>query len=226
MAAAPRFASVFLDVDSTLSGLEGIDWLAERRGPDVAARVREATERAMRGEIPLDAVYGERLGLVRPGRDDLHALAQAYWEAVPDDAIEAVFALRDAGVRLALISGGLRQAIFPFARELGFALGDVHAVDVVLDGGGGYWSYDSGSPLATQGGKRDVVAALLAAAGAAARPALAVGDGSTDVAMRGADAGACDALAAFTGFARRDAVVRAADHVVASFADLQQLVLA
>jgi phosphoserine phosphatase len=45
----PRFASVFLDVDSTLCGVEGIDFLAQRRGPDVAARVTEATERAMRG---------------------------------------------------------------------------------------------------------------------------------------------------------------------------------
>lgn len=222
----PRFRTVILDVDSTLSGIEGIDWLAERCGPDVARQVADATDRAMRGEIPLDAVYGERLALVRPGRDALHALAQAYWDAIPDATLEAVFALRDAGVRLALVSGGIRQAILPVARELGFAMGDVHAVDVVLDGAGGYWSYDAGSPLATQGGKRLVAAQLLATAaadGAEVRPALAVGDGSTDVAMRAPDA--CDALAAYVGFVRRAPVVAAADHVLASFADLQELVL-
>jgi phosphoserine phosphatase len=215
----PRFASVFLDVDSTLCGVEGIDFLAERRGPDVAARVADATERAMRGEIPLDAVYGERLGLVRPGRDDLIALARAYAAALAPDAVEAIEFLRGEGVRVALVSGGIRQAILPVARELGFALDDVHAVDVVLDGGGQYWSYDAGSPLATQGGKRDVVAAALA--DGMPRPALAVGDGSTDVAMRAA----CDALAAFTGFARREAVVRAADHEVASFEALVDLIM-
>ena len=33
----PAFASVVLDVDSTVSGVEGIEWLASRRAPDVAA---------------------------------------------------------------------------------------------------------------------------------------------------------------------------------------------
>lgn len=214
-----RFRSVFLDVDSTLAGVEGIDWLARRRGAGVAARVAAATERAMRGELPLDAVYGERMALVRPGREDLIALARAYADALAPDAVEAIAFLRRVGVRVALVSGGIRQAILPLARELGFAPDDVHAVDVVLDGGGAYWSYDAGSPLTRQDGKRDVVAAALA--GGMARPALAVGDGSTDVAMREA----CDALAAFTGFARRDVVVRAADHEVASFEDLVALIM-
>ena len=33
------FASVILDVDSTLCGIEGIDWLAERRGIEASACV-------------------------------------------------------------------------------------------------------------------------------------------------------------------------------------------
>src|SRR5205085_3697398 len=56
-----RFASVVLDVDSTLCGIEGIDVLAMRRGPEVGRRIAEITDRAMRGEIALERVYGERL---------------------------------------------------------------------------------------------------------------------------------------------------------------------
>jgi phosphoserine phosphatase len=167
-------------------------------------------------------VYGERLALVRPGRDDLAALAAAYAAAVAPGAAEALARVRAAGVRVALVSGGLRQAILPAVRPLGFGYDDVHAVDVVLDMGGGYFAYDAGSPLATQGGKAEVARTLLAD-GALPRPALGVGDGSTDVALRGD--GACEALAAFTGFARRDAVVAAADHAIASFSDLAALVL-
>ncbi len=222
-AALPRFRTLLIDVDSTLCGVEGIDWLAERRGPEVAASVAAMTERAMRGEIALDAVYGERLALVRPGRDDLAALARAYAAAVAPGAAAAIERLRAAGVRVALVSGGIRQAILPAVRPLGFAYDDVHAVDVVLDMGGGYFAYDAGTPLATQHGKAAVARTLLAAGnGGLPRPALAVGDGSTDVAMRGPDA--ADALAAFTGFVRRDAVVAAADHVVDSFAALAALV--
>ncbi len=221
-AAPPHYRTLLLDVDSTLCGVEGIDWLAARRGADAAAAVAAMTERAMRGEVALDAVYGERLALVRPGRDDLAELARAYAAAVAPGAADALARLRAAGVRVALVSGGIRQAILPAARPLGFAPEDVHAVDVVLDMGGGYFAYDAGSPLATQGGKADVARALLADGGLP-RPALAVGDGSTDVAMRGP--GAADALAAFTGFVRREAVAAAADHDVDSFAALAALVL-
>lgn len=241
-ASAARFRTVLLDVDSTLTGVEGIDWLAARRGPEAAAAVAAMTERAMRGAIALDAVYGERLALVRPGRDDLAALTHAYADALAPGAAAAVARLRAAGVRLALVSGGLRQAILPAVRALGFAYADVHAVDVVLDPGGAYVGYDAGSPLATQRGKGAVARALLGGAlgggdaldtgatgpgalGAALpTPALAVGDGSTDLALRGP--GACDALAAFTGFARREAVTAAADFVVASFDEIAALVLA
>jgi phosphoserine phosphatase len=218
------FSSLLLDVDSTLTGIEGIDWLAERRGEEVAARVRALTARAMDGELSLDAVYGERLALVRPGRAELAALGEAYAAAAAPGAREALDAVRAAGVRVVLVSGGIRQAILPFARALGVPIGDVHAVDVVLDAGGQYFAHDVGTPLVTQRGKREVAAALLAGGPgvpALPRPLLAVGDGSTDVAMREV----ADAFAAYVGFARRDAVVAAADHVVSSYPELAQLVL-
>ena len=214
------FRSVLLDVDSTLAALEGIDWLAARRGPDVAAQVADATDRAMRGEIALDAVYGERLALVQPGRDDIAALAHAYEAAVVPGAREAIARLRAAGVRLALVSGGIRQALIPLARTFDIPPADVHAVDVVVDMGGRYFAYDAGSPLATQTGKRAVAERLLA--DGYPRPALGVGDGATDAAMRGT----VDAFAAFTGVVRREPVVRDADHEIATYDQLLELVLA
>ena len=219
----PRYASLLLDVDSTLSGVEGIDWLAERRGPEAAAAVARATERAMAGEVPLDAVYGERLAQVRPGRADCAALAEAYQAALAPGAGAALGRLRAAGVRVALVSGGIRQAILPAARLLGVAPGDVHAVDVVFDPGGNYFAYDAGSPLATQGGKGEVARAVLAAWGAAARPAPR--SATSVLPAPQPSAGACDALAAFTGFTRRAAVVAAADYVVSDFDALAALVL-
>jgi phosphoserine phosphatase len=213
----PRpFATVILDVDSTLSGIEGIDWLAARRGADVAARVAELTDRAMRGEIPLDAVYGERLGLVRPSAGDVAELAEAYAGAVAPGAAEAIARLREAGRTVVLVSGGLREAIVPLAASVGVAAGDVHAVGVRFDAAGAYAGFDAASPLTTQGGKRVIAERL-----GLPRPALAVGDGATDAAMRPA----VDSFAAFTGFVRRDRVVSDADHDVSSFSQLTELVL-
>lgn len=214
--ARARWASVVLDVDSTLSGVEGIDWLAARRGPALAEAVRALTDRAMRGEIPLDGVYGERLALIRPTAADVHALALAYEAHVAAGAAETIMALRAAGARVVLVSGGVRQAIAPMARALGFADDALHAVDVRFDADGAYAGFDEASPLATQGGKPLVVRAL-----ALPRPVLAVGDGSTDAAMRPA----VDAFAAYTGFARREPVVREADLVIDSFLQLREVVL-
>jgi phosphoserine phosphatase len=212
----PRFDSVILDVDSTLCNIEGIDWLAARRGPDVADAIVRLTERAMSGEIPLEAVYGERLALVRPTNTDIAQLARAYIEGLAPGARDSIFRMRDRGIVLALVSGGIRQAIRPLARELGFSDGSLHAVSLSFDAEGQFLCYDEKSPLATQQGKKDIVAAL-----ALPRPSLAVGDGATDAAMREAT----DAFAAFTAFVQRDPVVRAADYVVASFTQLTTLVL-
>ena len=214
---ATGFASVILDVDSTVCGIEGIDWLAQRRGAALGADVVALTDRAMRGEIALDAVYGERLALVRPTRQDVSALADAYAGALAHGAERAVARLRHEGRRVVLVSGGLREAIVPVGYMLGIADADVHAVSVHFDAGGNYAGFDVASPLATATGKRAVAESM----GLPMR-VLAVGDGATDLAMRPA----VDAFAAFTGFVARDPVVRSADFVIDSFDQLVELVLA
>ena len=73
----PAFAAVIFDVDSTISGIEGVDWLAARRSSDIAREVAGVTDTAMRGEIALEQVYGRRLDLVRPTRSDVDALGRA-----------------------------------------------------------------------------------------------------------------------------------------------------
>ena len=210
------FNSVILDVDSTLCGIEGVDWLAALRGDTMSERVATLTERAMAGAITLDQVYGERLAMVQPTWAEISALADAYASALAPDAEDAIRRLTSTGRRVVLISGGLREAIVPVAVQLGIPQRDVHAVSVQFDSDGRYAGYDTGSPLATSSGKRDVAASLKL------KPrVLAMGDGVTDLAMRPA----VDAFAAFVGFVRRPPVVELADLVVESFDQLLEIVL-
>jgi phosphoserine phosphatase len=212
---------VVLDVDSTLCGIEGIDYLAARRGPDVGGHIARLTEGAMRGDIGLGSIYGARLALVLPSSDDVHALSGAYEASVAPGAAEAIASLRSAGVSVTLVSGGIRQAILPVARSLGFADSDLWAVAISFDARGRYNAYDAESPLtSTSRGKQEIVRQLLSN-GELRRPLLMVGDGATDAATRSV----ADAFAAYTGFARHEAVVRVADFVVANFQELQQLVI-
>jgi phosphoserine phosphatase len=215
IAGAAPFRSVVLDVDSTVSGIEGIDWLAARRGDLVARRVSDLTQRAMQGGVPLEDVYGTRLAEIRPRREEVDALSRAYVEAIAPGAPESIARMRRTGVQVVLVSGGLRSALFRLAFHLGLGPSDVHAVSVRFDALGAYAGYDATSPLTTAKGKSQVVAALKLEA-----PILAVGDGATDLAMREV----VDAFVAFTGFVCRSTVVERADAVASSFADLERVV--
>ncbi len=199
----PRFRTVVFDCDSTLSAIEGIDELAAGRRDEIAA----LTDAAMRGEVPLETVYGARLALIRPGRSAVDALGARYIAAAIPEALPTVRALRRGGVAVRILSGGLRQAILPFARWLGLADSDVRAVDIHFDDAGRYAGFDESSPLARSGGKRTVMDAWRAELPG---PILMVGDGMTDLEARPA----VDRFIAFAGVVDRPSVTAAADAVI------------
>lgn len=203
-----RFRNVIIDVDSTLCGIEGIDWLAALRGDEIARRSRALTDASMSGEIPVHAVYGERLSFIRPSRTDIEALAAEYRATVAPGAPQAIADMTAAGARVVLVSGGLQPAIAPLARDLGVEL---HAVDVYFDADGVYAGYDTTSPLSTQSGKLQVVRELRLDGSV-----LAVGDGVTDASMRAA----VDRFVAFTGFVQRASVIAQAHGTLSTFAEL------
>jgi phosphoserine phosphatase len=210
------FASVVLDVDSTVSGAEGIEWLASRRGPEIASEVARLTRQATEGEISLESVYAHRLEIIAPNEAEVVELARFYERRLAPRAAEVIGELRENGIRIVLVSGGIRQAILPLGLRLGFTPAEVFAVRLAFDEQGEYSGFDDVSPLTTSSGKAMVVQRLYLP-----RPVLAVGDGITDLAARPA----ADAFAAFTGFAYRSVVVRGADHEITSFDQLLKLVM-
>ncbi|HMF88597.1 MAG TPA: HAD-IB family phosphatase, partial [Gemmatimonadaceae bacterium] len=137
-----RFNSVIFDVDSTLSAVEGIDWLAAQRGPEIEAWSAGLTERAMEGEIPIEAVYGERMRIVKPTLLEIEQLGKVYVERMATGAAETIAELRANNVEVIMVSGGLREAILPLARELGVDQKNVHAVSVFFGQDGTYAGFD------------------------------------------------------------------------------------
>ena len=197
----PKFRTVLFDCDSTLSAIEGIDELAVNCREDV----ERLTDAAMRGRIPLEEVYGRRLELVRPTRAAVEALGRTYVARLVPDARETVAALQAAGVDVRVLSGGLLPAVLAAADALGIDRDHVDAVDVFFGADGSYAGFDSASPLAATGGKQRAIERWTVD-----RPAMMVGDGSTDLEARPA----VDMFVAFAGVVERPAVVQAADAVV------------
>ena len=211
-----RFNSIILDVDSTLSDVEGIDWLAAQRGAEIEAWSAGLTERAMQGDLPIEAVYSERMRIVKPTLPEIQELGKVYIERVAIHAAETIAELHANDVEVVMVSGGLREAILPLARKLGVADQNVHAVSVFFDQDGGYAGFDDASLLTRQSGKRTIVGQMDLKG-----PILAVGDGMTDCEIKSVVQG----FAAFTGFTRREAVMERADYVIENFDQLRDLVL-
>lgn len=211
-----RFKSIVFDVDSTLSGIEGIDWLASRRGPEVEAWSAALTERAMNGKIPIEAVYSERMKKVKPQRTEIEELGRIYIDRIAPGAREVFRDLHARGIEAVMVSGGLREAILPLARELGVDERRVYAVSVYFDAAGQYAGFEEQSPMTRQHGKRITVRDM-----GLRGPILAVGDGVTDSEIKPV----VDGFAAFTGFTRREPVIQHADFVIENFDQLRALVL-
>ena len=198
-----RFGTVVFDCDSTLSAIEGIDELAAGQREAITA----LTEAAMRGEVPLEKVYGTRLGLIRPDRAAIEALAARYIAAAVPDARKTVRALLARGVEVRIVSGGVRQAILPFAEWLGLGPDEVAAVELRFGDDGAYAGFDEASPLARSGGKRAVVEGWRRALPG---PILMVGDGVTDLEARPV----VERFVAYAGVVDRPEVTRQADVVL------------
>ena len=214
----PRYATVMLDADSTLSDVEGIDWLAARREPIVAAQVAALTKAAMNGEVTLDSIYGKRLEIVSPTRGDIFALSETYVQRVAPGAVEVVRDLIANGVRVLIVSGGVREALKPLAELVGVAEVDLYGVDINLGATGTYLGFDANATLARQEGKLELLRKLESDL---PRPILHVGDGMTDAVVRELS----DGFAVYTGFVRRLPVISYADFEVTSFDELREAVL-
>lgn len=197
---------VFLDCDSTLSTLEGIDEIALRRGVDTS----RLTADSMSGRADLGEVYRERLEAVRPQRADLDELADLYLQTVVPGARELVQALDALDIQCHLISGGLLPAVMPFAIALGFREDRVHAVGYPVDAQDPV-AIACAHPLSRNGGKPEVVATVCADGPPRARRMLA-GDGTSDLEA----ASQVGLFVGFGGVEDRPPVREAADVFLAS----------
>ena len=176
-----NFDIICFDCDSTLSKIEGIDELARRVG--LGDEMAKLTDAAMNGIVPLEAVYQQRLSLIRPDQASIDWVADLYITEIVAGVQEVFNTLQAQGKEVHIISGGLRQAILPLAAYLNIPATHVHAVDVYFNEDGSYRDYEQTSPLARTGGKAEVVSALKGD-----KNVVVIGDGKTDMEAKQAGA--------------------------------------
>jgi len=168
---------VFIDCDSTLSAIEGIDELARLRGAEVFEACANMTNCAMDGEIELEAVYGERLKLINPSLEECLKVGQQYIDTVESTAPAFIAWLKENDWYPVIVSGGITQAIQPFAQWLGIER--VEAVPLLYGDDGAFLGYDEAAPTSRMGGKNDIIRRYKV--GHRDVITVMIGDGSSDL---------------------------------------------
>ena len=201
------------DCDSTLSAIEGVDELARVLGPELFGRVEAMTHAAMDGKIPVESVFGQRLEIIRPSKQDVAAVGQRYIDEI-EPTVEALLPkLRDTGWTPVILSGGFRQAIAPLATHLGIKL--IEAVDLIFDAEGNYCDYDREYPTTRSGGKPEVIAALRQEL--SPTRIVMVGDGVSDLETQGM----VDLFVGYGGYVKRAKVQADASRFITRLDELE-----
>ena len=121
---------ICFDMDSTLIRTEVIDELADRAG--VGDKVREITERAMRGEIDFNESFTERVALLK-GLDESVMREIAENLPVTEGVERMMTVLKRAGYKTAILSGGFTYFGKHLKERFGFDY--VYANELEIEGG-------------------------------------------------------------------------------------------
>ena len=201
----------FIDCDSTLSTIEGIDELARGKGGDVFQRVVELTHAAMNGEVPIGEVFPRRMEMIRPDRELCDAVAALYVETIVPGAEEMIRELKQAGWLPVILSGGFAPLIRPLAERLGIA--HVEAVPLYFHEDGSYQGYGEDYPTTRNLGKNEVIRewkqALLP------ERVVMMGDGMSDLETKPD----VDDFIGFGGVVARPKIEQGSDHWLADMND-------
>ena len=207
---------LLLDCDSTLSSIEGIDELGRLRGPEVFKAVEDMTNAAMNGGTPMEAIFAQRLEMIKPTLAECEAIAAQYIAHIEPTAIAALAQLRQAGWTIVIVSGGFTQIIQPLAKILG--IDRIEAVRLKFNADGSYAGYDESCPTSKTKGKNAVARKLRAEF--KAERVIMVGDGASDLEVKG-DA---DRIIGFGRYAERAKVKAGADAFIYALSDLAAVI--
>ncbi len=205
---------MFIDCDSTLSTIEGIDELARARGELVFSKVVALTNAAMNGEIPITDIFPRRMEMIRPDRALCAQIARLYVETIVPGAFDLIAHAKQSGWTPVILSGGFSDLIKPLAARLG--IDHVEAVPLMFDDCGGYLDFGRDYPTTRNLGKNEVIrdwkAAMLP------ERVVMIGDGVSDLETRPD----VDLFIGYGGVVSRRAVQEGADRWVLGLSEIPQ----
>jgi phosphoserine phosphatase len=168
---------VAFDFDGTLSDSEMTVLLGDQCG--VAADMDRITERAMNNEIEYAESLRERCALLE-GLDNEKAQAAFDQVELRPGTARVIRALRDAGVYVAILTGGFERGVAAALEKEGVKVDAIIANRLLVESGA--VTGEVRGPL-IEGTKDDALEVLTAVVGEDRTETIAVGDGANDLPM-------------------------------------------
>lgn len=170
-----KFLVVF-DVDSTLIEQEAIELLAAHSAS--GEKVKEITDRAMRGEIDFSQSLIERVATLKGLPDSVLAeVSNAL--SLTNGAKELVAEIHSRGGKAAAVSGGFIQLLDPIRSELQLDFAAANTLGV----SDGLLTGEVVGEIVNRQAKADYLLQWAASCGLNASRTIAVGDGANDLGM-------------------------------------------
>jgi hypothetical protein len=137
-----RVEAVVLQVDSTVSGIDGLAWLTSRRDSETGLRLAALRREAAEQRWGWAELTRARLKQLRPRRAEINELGSAHLSALTPGVVDAVADLRRAGIAVALASDVAAEALFGVATALGVSPNELYAPRLRFDAIGAFVSCD------------------------------------------------------------------------------------
>jgi phosphoserine phosphatase len=205
----PKAKLLFMDCDSTLSAIEGIDELARLSDPAVFAEVVALTNAAMNGDVPMGEVFGKRMEFIRPEKSMADEVTRLYIDHIVPGAQKFIADAKSKGWIPVILSGGFEPLIRPLADYLG--INHVEAVPLFFNESGSYAGYGTDYPTTRNLGKNEIIREWKRAT-LPARVVM-IGDGISDLETQPE----VDVMIGFGGVVVREKVKLGADFWLESF---------
>ena len=164
------------DMESTIIEQEMLDEMAAKIG--VGEKVALITRRAMNGELDFDSALTERVALLKGQPESLLRECAAQMTLM-QGAPSLLAAMKEAGAKCWLVSGGFTFFIKKIADQLGFDR--FFGNELIVENG--VLTGEVGRPILGKNAKKEFLAQACATYGCRLDETLTIGDGANDIPM-------------------------------------------
>lgn len=211
--------SLIIDFDSTIIGLETLEYLADisindsSKKKKLISQISHYTNLAMNGDITFEQSLDLRFDLIKLNRQDINNSINYLKNKIDPSFLDNINFFKNHLNSIYIVSGGFKSIIQSVLNSAFNADWNIYANEFIFDDQDNVMGIEKGNPLSLSRGKVELVRSLNLG-----NDIIIVGDGYTDYEIKKFNV--AKYFLAYTAHVKRDNVVKNADVVCNDFYDV------